>query len=178
MSRLRGRSHLDKSDPMGTGRLAVLRLDHRSYIECQRYPDRRRFDREERAITKWCALLTVTALLTIGSPATAVVYEVIDLGTLGGTNCDGIPGRSSYAVAVNGRGQVAGFSCAFVPPLSTPTTHAFLWSVGVMRDIGTLGIDPLPHHSYATEINDAGHVVGFDRGRDPSAPLSGGREGR
>jgi|SRR6185312_140478 len=72
-------------------------------------------------------------------------YRIIDLGTLGGP--------ASEAQAINERGQVAGWS-------DTPggVRHAFLYSDGVMQDLGTLtgGSD-----SYATALNDRGQVVGY-----------------
>lgn len=72
-------------------------------------------------------------------------YRVIDLGTLGGA--------SSTAEAINELGQVAGWS-----DTSGGNRHAFLYSGGVMQDLGTLtgGSD-----SYATALNDRGEVVGY-----------------
>ena len=66
-----------------------------------------------------------------------------DLGTLGGT--------TSYATAINDRGQVVGNS-----PTIAGVTHAFLYGDGAMTDLGTLGGTT----SYATAINDRGQVVG------------------
>jgi probable HAF family extracellular repeat protein len=64
--------------------------------------------------------------------------QVIDLGTLGGTE--------SLGVYVNDAGQVVGFSANGVPdPFSflfffgATQIHTFFWENGVMRDIGTLG---------------------------------------
>jgi len=72
---------------------------------------------------------------------------VSDLGTLGG--------RNSTATAVNGNGQVVGYSDATNDPI--PPTHAFFWSQSTgMLDLGTLG----GMHSSAYDINDAGQVVG------------------
>ena len=53
-------------------------------------------------------------------------YNVTDLGTLGGDSSDGY--------AINDSGQVAGFS-----DTSADEFHAFLYSDGVMQDLGTLG---------------------------------------
>jgi probable HAF family extracellular repeat protein len=56
---------------------------------------------------------------------------MIDLGTLGG--------RSSFAAAVNGRGQVIGDSDTGTGSTGTGEGHAFLWQNGSMTDLGTLG---------------------------------------
>jgi probable HAF family extracellular repeat protein len=69
-----------------------------------------------------------------------------DLGTLPGT-------QSSYAVAVNERGQVLGASCDIVGD----NCRAFLWQKGAMTDLGALG------HSgvfWPLAINDRGQVIG------------------
>jgi probable HAF family extracellular repeat protein len=78
---------------------------------------------------------------SIGEPV--LQYQVVDLGTLGGT--------SSFAADVNGRGQIVGGSST-----ADGLTHAFLWQEGVMTDLGTLG----GNTSEATEINENGQVVG------------------
>jgi probable HAF family extracellular repeat protein len=78
------------------------------------------------------------------SPALAgVQYTVTDLGAL--------PGETySEATGINNAGQVVG--------RSTPNgnSHAFLYSGGVMSDLGTLG----GSYSEATGINNAGQIVG------------------
>ena len=72
-------------------------------------------------------------------------YTVTDLGTLGGS--------TSYADAINNNGQVTGDS---YPSSGYP--HAFLYSNGVMTDLGTLGGDQA---SQTGGINAAGVVVGL-----------------
>lgn len=67
----------------------------------------------------------------------------LDLGTLGG--------RSSIALAVNGAGQVAGYS-----ELNDDVLHAFRYAGGSMLDLGTLGGTA----SFGLGINSAGTVVG------------------
>jgi probable HAF family extracellular repeat protein len=75
----------------------------------------------------------------------------IGLGSLGGVT-------NNAAVAINNRGQVAGFSD--LPGDSTG--HAFIWQNGVMSDLGTLPGKHCPAMclSSAWGINDAGQVVG------------------
>jgi probable HAF family extracellular repeat protein len=71
-------------------------------------------------------------------------YQIIDLGTLDGTETE--------AHLINNRGQVVGGSTLegeYGP-------HAFLWEDGVITDLGTLGGD----YSYPTAINNRGQVVG------------------
>ena len=57
-----------------------------------------------------------------------------DLGTLG-------TGNNAWALFVNERGQVAGFSdtSANPGPLGVPPSDPFLWDQGAMLDLGTLG---------------------------------------
>lgn len=69
----------------------------------------------------------------------------VDLGTLGGT--------ASEAAAVNGTGQIAGWSTV----AGSNATHAFRVSAGKMTDLGTLG----GTSSSATDINGSGEVVGW-----------------
>ena len=88
--------------------------------------------------------------------------RTIDLGTLGG--------KYSAPSAVNGRGQVVGWS-ATQPEGGNATWHAFLWENGRMRDLGTLG----GRASYATATNDRGVVVGWaetDRRENSSENLA------
>lgn len=83
----------------------------------------------------------------IGGPHVLPRYEVVDLGTLGG----------SYSVAygINDSGQVVGESETAAGQL-----HAFVWDEGVgMVDLGTLGGSA----SSAYAINNAGRVVGSAR---------------
>ena len=78
-------------------------------------------------------------------------YVVVDLGTLGGS--------MSFAQAINNYGQIVGGSSLPGDPvdaLGNPIVHAFLYSNGLLTDLGTLGGDS----SYANAINDAGQVAG------------------
>jgi probable HAF family extracellular repeat protein len=75
-----------------------------------------------------------------------------DLGTLGGD--------SSEASSINAGGQIAGASGTKAGAgslLLDDTAHAFLWTNGVMVDLGTLGGDS----SSANALNDKGQVVGW-----------------
>lgn len=75
------------------------------------------------------------------APASAAVYSITDLGTLGGT--------FSAGKGINASGQVTGLSTSV-----DGQYHAFIYD-GIMRDVG------LPGFSYATAINDAGNITGF-----------------
>lgn len=74
-------------------------------------------------------------------------YSVIDLGTLGGDH--------SAATALNNSGQVTGWS--EVVPGNTGVVHAFIYSNGVMQDLGTL---PGCTSSKGFGINSSGAVAG------------------
>jgi probable HAF family extracellular repeat protein len=93
---------------------------------------------------------TVTGSLLFGLWAVVVLqaradYIVQDLGTLGGT-------FQNVATGINSSGQVVGDS--FLPGDSV--VHAFLYSNGVMIDLGVLA----PTNSDALGINNSGQVVG------------------
>lgn len=101
------------------------------------------------AIVAWT--LAPDALARHNATATSA-YVATDLGTLGGDE--------SLAYAVNGAGQVVGWS------ESDSGRHAFRWQDGTMTDLGTLEPPettfPSPAlHSEAIGINEAGDVVGW-----------------
>ena len=63
----------------------------------------------------------------------------------------------SWAYGINDVGQVVGLSQTKAGGMP----HAFVWSQGVMRDLGTLG----GQISVAHGVNEAGQVVGFAENR-------------
>ncbi|HVT11492.1 MAG TPA: hypothetical protein VHE55_04435 [Fimbriimonadaceae bacterium] len=89
-------------------------------------------------------LLSLGLLGVCGVGFAQTRYLSVDLGTLGG--------NSASALALNDHGDVVGsaYTAAGQP-------HAFLYSGGVMHDLGTLPGDTI---SNATGINNLGQVVG------------------
>jgi probable HAF family extracellular repeat protein len=83
----------------------------------------------------------------------AVVWHRGVLTSLGALN----PGYSSFATAINARGEVAGLSeNGQIDPLTaSPENVAALWKNGIIN-LGTLG----GNQSVANAINDRGQVVG------------------
>lgn len=77
--------------------------------------------------------------------------RIRDLGTLGGT--------TSQALAVNRRGEVAGYAYT-----SDQKRHAFFWDGWTMRDLGTLDASRPDNESEGVAINRWGDVVGSAEG--------------
>ena len=74
-----------------------------------------------------------------------------DLGMLPGN-------EDSGATAINSLGQIVGWSSRTDPDTYQTTSRSFLYEGGVMTEL------PVPSsESYATDINDSGHVVGTMR---------------
>ena len=94
-------------------------------------------------------LCAISVLLLLGR-----LNSNADCGQLTGTitNLPAIPNVNYQVTGLNATGQVAGyFSVAF-----EHGPHAFLYNIGNLTDIGTLGGDT----SYGYAINNAGNVVG------------------
>ena len=94
------------------------------------------------------AIVAATTVFILSVNVGATNYTLIELGTLG----SGSEYQTSYATGVNSNGQVVGYASTG----SLSQTHAFIYSNGVMQDIGTLG----GGYSYAHDINDNSQVVG------------------
>jgi probable HAF family extracellular repeat protein len=96
----------------------------------------------------WSIMVTVSLWLTLTSAAQTAtptpVYFATNLGTFPG-------GLWSSAYDINASGQITGVALT-----SMNEPHAFLWTDGVMQDLGTLG-GPM---SAGFAINSDGDVVG------------------
>jgi probable HAF family extracellular repeat protein len=107
--------------------------------------------------------------LTRAPAAVAVVWkdgEIANLGTLGG--------YESTALAINDRGQIAGFATNAIPdPVGCfgfgAQCRAFLWQDGVMQDLGTLG----GPDALAGFVNNRGQVVGVSYTNSTPNPTTG-----
>jgi probable HAF family extracellular repeat protein len=96
----------------------------------------------------WALLIIATLCIVVSQPATAQRYTITDLGPLGG--------NSSLAHGINDHGQVVGY--AFLT--NNSSYHAFLYSNGIMQDLGTLDVENASAVSEAFAINNLGQVVG------------------
>ena len=103
----------------------------------------------------------------------AVIWNngaIQDLGTLPDDT-------HSSASAINDAGQVVGassYSYTSTGLLRDRSTRGFLWSSGVMTNIGSL--DPNSTYTYAANINNVGQIVGYTvlsaKGSEPTRPAA------
>ena len=108
--------------------------------------------------------LALVALTLTAAHAAPAPYQLISLGSLGGTN------YYEYMSGVNGRlmnnsGIVVGGMDTSVPdPFcfngSCLTSHAFEWTSGALVDLGTLEFNTNGNFSQAFSINDQGRSIG------------------
>jgi probable HAF family extracellular repeat protein len=89
-------------------------------------------------------ILFVVLAVGLSAPVTAQTYQVIDLGTLGGTR--------SYGSAINSSGAIVGESTTAGDGLP----HAFLWD-RTIHDLGTVA----GPYSSARGISDNGLITGW-----------------
>src|ERR1700760_17116 len=118
--------------------------------------------------TSFRTLSASAAVLSILVAATAHAgpprYVVINLGT--------VPfpagGQAEVGYHINNYGQVTGYA-----HMASGAYHAFLYSGGKMKDIGTLGDTGFGDASRGYGINDAGWVTGSSPTADETAFNSG-----
>ena len=99
--------------------------------------------------SRWIRALVVVGLIAIGAGQAQadIEYEVIDLGVM---LMD--PSAASLGKAVNDLGQATGRGTT-----QNFHHHTFLYSDGVMHDIGDL---ELHHYHQGNSINNHGHIAG------------------
>lgn len=98
--------------------------------------------------SKTCLLIAIliSSFALAGKAKAGLLYDIIDLGTLGG--------NSSYGYAINASGQVTGKA-----ETADGYFHAFVTDQnGVMKDLGTLGGGYTSSEGWG--INSTGQVVG------------------
>ncbi|MBN2579036.1 MAG: DUF3466 family protein [Pirellulales bacterium] len=106
-----------------------------------------------------CNSLCILSLVFsgVGSASAVPLYNITDLGTLGGV--------LSFASDINNSGQVVGEARD-----ASNHTRAFLYSNGTMIDLGTIGGDPNHSESFAYGINTDGQVVGYTLVQEGNMP--------
>jgi len=93
---------------------------------------------------RWLAL---ASLILPAAVAAAPAYVAVPLGNLGGA--------SIYGTGINARGQISGW--ADTDGSGAAHRHAFLYSDGVLTNLGTLAGGT---QSFGYAINDAAQVAG------------------
>jgi probable HAF family extracellular repeat protein len=98
----------------------------------------------------------------------AFIYRYGKMTDLGALALSGNGSDNSEGLSINNLDQVAGYSTTAIPELSTTgqpcpdcgmASHAFVWSAGKMKDLGTLSFPGWD--SQALGINDSGEIVGL-----------------
>lgn len=96
------------------------------------------------------ALMLSFGCLVAPSNATLAGLSLTELGILSSRNAEVF--KYSVGSSINSSWQVTGYS-----PARADEDHAFVYSGGILTDLGTLGGD----FSYGTGINDSGQVAGI-----------------
>jgi probable HAF family extracellular repeat protein len=98
-----------------------------------------------------CSMMLLQVPAALAAPAAK--WTIVELGALGS--------RGSIPLAINNRGDVAGYSAATVPGLGFEPFHAFLWQNGVLQDLGRdLGNPAGSAFSSIRALNDRGTLAG------------------
>ncbi|HET9652607.1 MAG TPA: hypothetical protein VFP36_10465, partial [Usitatibacter sp.] len=92
------------------------------------------------------SLLSVVFLAGSAHAHHLLDWTLVDLGVLR-------PGGQSFAIAVNNRGDVAGYAQS-----ASGGMHGVLWQNGTLRDIG---VPPGTAEVFVNDINDEGRIVGL-----------------
>jgi probable HAF family extracellular repeat protein len=112
----------------------------------------------------WVAINDVGQIVGTRGTGRSVVHAFVwQKGKL--TDLGSFRGFSSLGLAINDRGQVAGFGTVQIKPNGDRVDHAFLWQNGRMRDFGTCGTKPEEQLNYppradcGNAINNLGQVL-------------------
>jgi probable HAF family extracellular repeat protein len=98
----------------------------------------------------WIAVATLTILGARDVVRASGGYTIVDLGDFGG--------NESYGYDINNLGQVTGYS---VDNGAFPRSWAFLYSDGVLTNLGVPGLEQDLSSSYGWAINSLGQVAGM-----------------
>ncbi|HEX6105566.1 MAG TPA: PxKF domain-containing protein [Gemmatimonadales bacterium] len=104
---------------------------------------------------------------TPGLPAVSASYAAATLSQVsyaGLPSVTGVVAPLAAGAGINGQGWVAGSTAGYFGGLSVLATHATLWTPAGARDLGVVGQAHSSKRSWATDVNDAGVVVGYATG--------------
>ena len=120
--------------------------------------------------------ISVVALTPEGEPVAhredwGHTYESAIWSGGGKQSLGGLMNSSAFAVAMNNRGQIVGYS-KVGDDRGTPIDHAFVWEKGALRDLGLLADPPCYNGNpqkkcgaaVALDINSNGQIVGTSSG--------------